>query len=240
MGWNRGGTRAIGQFLILSTQGGVRAAGRHAGGPGLPHRALGDRAAGASGGGRVAAARQDHPLRRVSARIPATAGRRGPPACSTACRFATTRRIVLRRLTRSLPLRSGVLGVATCDKGPAGDADGRGGAPSPALGGRAGRRHAAADERRGCGRACRRSARASRMAWSRWIGGGRPGLPGLRVARRRLPVSRHGGHRAGGQPRRWGFHAAARGAGPSRPAGVAGSWRCRSARAVVGHRGRGD
>ena len=52
-----------------------------------------------------------------TAPIRATAARRAPPACSTACPIATMRPVCSGRLIRSLPTRRGVIGVATCDKG---------------------------------------------------------------------------------------------------------------------------
>ena len=49
--------------------------------------------------------------------IPAMAARRAPRACSIRLPYRNDAAMVLRRLIRSLPTRSGVLGVATCDKG---------------------------------------------------------------------------------------------------------------------------
>ena len=116
MGWNPallGGK----EFLILSTHGGLRGRRRHA-----------DRARLSTPGHwevglLVKAAAEEfqrlrlRPVRRGRAPTRATAARRARRACSTACPTATTPRTVLRRLMRSLPTRSGVLGVATCDKG---------------------------------------------------------------------------------------------------------------------------
>ncbi len=111
--------------------------------------------------------------------------------------------IVLRRLARSLPLRPGVLGIATCDKGLPAMMMAVAGLPAlpgvivpggvtlpPAIG--RGRGHD--PDAGGPLRAGTHLARRSRRA----------GLPRLRVARRRLPVPRHGRHLAGGR----------RGAGP--------------------------
>ena len=104
--------------------------------------------------------------------------------------------IVFRRLIRSLPRRKGVLGVATCDKGlPAmllalagskklpGVLVPGGVTLPPTAGG--GRRQDPVDRRPLLARRARPQ------------GGRRAGLPGLRHGRRRLPVPRHGGHGAG-------------------------------------------
>ena len=114
MGWD---PRELGrpQFLILSTQGGVRAPDGHADRARLSHRALGGRAADAGGGAGAGRARRPavrrlllRPLRRPHAGH----GRHvGQPA------YRNDAAIVFRRLIRSLPTRRGVLGVATCDKG---------------------------------------------------------------------------------------------------------------------------
>ena len=105
------------QFLILSTQGGIRADGRHADRARLSHRPLGSRPARAGRGprnrSRSAASRSPRFCHR-SVRRPHAGHRR---ACSTACPIATTRPSSSGRLIRSLPQRRGVLGVATCDKG---------------------------------------------------------------------------------------------------------------------------
>ena len=105
---------------------------------------------------------------------------------------------VLRRLIRSLPTRRGVIGVATCDKGlpammmalaamhdlpcvlvPGGvtlpPSDGEDAGKIQTIGARFAH---------------------GQITLAR---GGRPGLPGLRLAGRRLPVPRHRGHVAGGR-----------------------------------------
>ena len=64
---------------------------RTAGRAGIPHRTLGDRAAG-QGSGRNAARGGRGAVRRATAAIRATGARRAPPGCSTACRIATTPR----------------------------------------------------------------------------------------------------------------------------------------------------
>ncbi len=192
--------------------------GRHAHRPGLPHRPLGDRTAGARGGRDPARPGRDA-LRRLSSAIPATDAHREPPACSTACPTATTPLIVLRRLIRSLPTRQGVLGVATCDKGlPAMMVALAGCSDLPAIlvpGGvtlpgdrRRGRRQGA-DHRRAL-RPRRDHPRRRRRA----------GLPRLRLAGRRLPVPGHRRHRPGGR-RGAGPDAAAHRALPLRPADLA-------------------
>ena len=137
------------------------------------------------------------PLRRLLSPTPATAAPRAPRACSTACPTATTPRMVLRRLMRSLPTRRAVIGVGDLRQGPAGHDDGAGGCRDLAARARARRRDAAAEptgEDAGQGPDDRRALRA-RPALAR--GGGRARLPRLRLAGRRLPVPGHRGHRAG-------------------------------------------
>ena len=139
--------------------------------------------------------------------------------------------LVLRRLVRSLPTRRGVIAVGTCDKGlPAmtmalasfGELAGAvipGGVTLPPRRGRGRRRRP--DARR----PLRPRARVAR-------GGGRPRLPRVRQPRRRLPVPRHrrdcpggrGGLRADRAARRAGTVGAADLAG-RRPAHRAGSAR---------------
>ena len=58
-----------------------------------------------------------HSVRRRIAPIRATAARRARRACSTSLPYRNDAAMVFRRLIRSLPTRSGVIGVATCDKG---------------------------------------------------------------------------------------------------------------------------
>jgi putative YjhG/YagF family dehydratase len=109
---------------------------------------------------------------------------------------------IFRRLIRSLPTRSGVLGVATCDKGLPGDDDGAGGDARPAVRPDSGRRHAAARGRRGRGSHPDHRARFAHGAITLEHAGGH-GLPRLRVARRRLPISRNRGDVARWSARRW-------------------------------------
>ena len=117
---------------------------------------------------------------------------------------------VFRRLIRSLPTRRGVIGVATCDKG------------LPAMMMALASMHdlpcvlvpggvTLLAER---GRRCRAGAKRGRALRARpdHAGGGRrKSVPRLRDAGRRLPVSGHRGHFAGGRRGAW-DGAAARGA----------------------------
>ncbi len=140
----------------------------------------------------------------------------------SACPTATTPPSVFRRLIRSLPTRRGVIGVATCDKGLpammmalAGARDLPGvlvpGGVTLLAGRRRGRRHG-----------CNPSARASPTAQITLEAGGRCGLcRACAIARRRLPVSGHGGHLAGGGGGA-GHVAAALRAGALRPSHLAG------------------
>ena len=118
--------------------------------------------------------------------------------------------IVMRRLIRSLPTASGVIGIATCDKGLPGDDAGARRHEGAARGHRARRRHAAGARRRGrrAGAEPRRAilARSDQPRLR-----GHHGVPRVRVVGRRLPVPRHRRHVAGGG------------------GGVSG-WRCRTAR----------
>ena len=104
--------------------------------------------------------------------------------------------MVLRRLIRSLPTRRGVIGVATCDKGLPAMMMALAGMHDLAMRPRPRRRDAAADRRRGRGQDSddRRPLRA--RPDHAGTGGG-AGLQGVRLARRRLSVPRHGGHVAG-------------------------------------------
>ena len=116
--------------------------------------------------------------------------------------------------------RSGVLGVATCDKGlPAMMMALAGDARSAVRAGPR-RRDAAADARA-------RTPARSRSIGARFAhgqitlaGGRRAGLPGLRQPGRRLPVPGHGGHVAGGRRGARPVAAALR-PGPVRPADLA-------------------
>jgi xylonate dehydratase len=114
MGWAAAGS-ADPQFLILSTQGGVRAA------DGTPV-ALGYHTGHWEIGLLVEAAAAE--LRRLG-KIPFAGfcsdpcdGRtQGTTGMFDSLPYRNDAALVLRRLARSLPLRAGVLGVATCDKG---------------------------------------------------------------------------------------------------------------------------
>src|SRR5262249_394091 len=95
------------EFLILSTSGGLRDA------DGSPV-ALGYHTGHWEVGLLMKAAAQEL---RALARLPRGAAARGPPARLDGLPYRNDAPLVLRRLTRSLPTRRGVLGVATCDKG---------------------------------------------------------------------------------------------------------------------------
>ncbi len=85
MGWEPA-EAARKQFLILSTQGGLARAGRQTDRAGLSHRALGNRLAGAGGGGGIRAGCKPF-LSPVIAPIRAMAGRRERRGCLTVCRI---------------------------------------------------------------------------------------------------------------------------------------------------------
>ena len=115
MGWTP--SEMLGpQFLLLSTQGGIRAddgtpiaLGYHTG-----HWEVGLLVQAAARMLKRAGARA---VRRLIAPIRATAGRRARPGMFDSLPYRNDAAMVLRRLIRSLPTRRGVLGVATCDKG---------------------------------------------------------------------------------------------------------------------------
>ncbi len=206
------------QVLILSTQGGIRAPdgtpialGYHTG-----HWEVGLLDAGRRRG--AAWSRRDA-LRRLLSPTRATAAPRAPRACSTACPTATTPPQVFRRLIRSLPTRHGVIGVATCDKGLPAMMMALAGTPDlpcvlvpggvtlpPTSGEDAGKVQSI----------------GARFAHGETLarGGRRPGLSRVRLARRRLPVSRHRRYLAG-RRRGAGPGAAALGAGAIGPADLA-------------------
>ena len=195
MGWDPsalGGT----EFLMLSTHGGISAAdgtpialGYHTG-----HWEVGLLLEAAAA---VVQSAQARFRLRPHAPIPATGDRRARTAMFDSLPFRNDAATVFRRLIRSLPTRRGVLGVATCDKGlPAMMMALAASHDLPAVlvpGGvtllpRAGRRR----------RQDANARRALRARQHHPRGSGRSGLPGVRVARRRLPVSRHRGDIAGG------------------------------------------
>src|SRR4029077_16149096 len=128
MGWD---PRELGrpQFLMLSTQGGIRAAdgrpialGYHTG-----HWEIGLlMPAAAPGRGEPAGLTRAPPRGGVSRAALPFAGfcpdpcdgrTQGTPGMMDSLSYRNDAAIVLRRLARSLPPRKGVLGVATCDKG---------------------------------------------------------------------------------------------------------------------------
>jgi len=114
MGWEPGATGGK-QFLILSTQGGLRA-------PDGKPIALGYHTGHWEIGALVQAAAEEFKLLGA---VPFSAycsdpcdGRtQGTTGMFDSLPYRNDAAIVLRRLARSLPLRRGVLGVATCDKG---------------------------------------------------------------------------------------------------------------------------
>ena len=144
------------------------------------------------------------PVRRHASPTPATAGRRARPGMMDSLPYRNDAAIVFRRLIRSLPTRKGVLGVATCDKGLPAMMMALAGDARPAVRARARRRDAAADARA-------RTPARSRSIGARFAHGeltleeaAELGCRACAVARRRLPVPRHGGHVAGRRPRRSG------------------------------------
>src|SRR5678815_520885 len=114
MGWEA--ARANGkQFLILSTQGGLRA-------PDGTPIALGYHTGHWEIGLRVEAAARE--LRRLgmvpfaaACSDPCDGRTQGTPGMFDSLPYRNDAALVFRRLIRSLPRRAGVLGVATCDKG---------------------------------------------------------------------------------------------------------------------------
>ena len=108
--------------------------------------------------------------------------------------------ITMRRLIRSLPLRQGVMGVATCDKGLPATMMALAGCSRSARHPGARRRHAA---RRGA-KACREDAGTVQTIGARFAHdlisldyAASMGCRGLRIAGRRLPVPGHRGHGPG-------------------------------------------
>ena len=209
------------QFLLLSTQGGIRAddgtpiaLGYHTG-------PLGSRAAGArrprvmkqAGGGAV------RRLLLRSLRRPHA----GHAGMFDSLPYRNDAAIVFRRLIRSLPTRRGVLGVATCDKGLPAMMLALAGIARSAVRAGARRRDAAADRRRRRRQdpIDRRPLRPRRDLTLEEAADA--GLPRLRLAGRRLPVPRHGGHVAGGR-RSAGPVAAALGPGPLAASRSGSTW----------------
>jgi dihydroxyacid dehydratase/phosphogluconate dehydratase len=216
MGWNP--AKADGkQFLILSTQGGLRA-------PDGKPVALGYHTGHWEIGLLVQAAAEEFTrLQTIPfagfCSDPCDGRTQGTVGMFDSLPYRNDAAVIFRRLARSLPLRAGVLGVATCDKGLpammmalAGLRDlpcvvVPGGVTLPATGGE------------DAGTVQTLGVRFAHGLIS-LAGGGRFGLPRLRDARRRLPVSRHRGYFAS-RERSVGAFLAARGPGAIRPAGVA-------------------
>ena len=116
MGWEAVEGRRGTQFLILSTQGGVRGERRHPGRARLPHGPLGGRPARPGGGGGTRPARRRcRSPRTVS--DPCDGRTQGTPGMFDSLPYRNDAAIVFRRLVRSLAHRRGVIGVGTCDKG---------------------------------------------------------------------------------------------------------------------------
>jgi len=114
MGWDAAGA-ADPQVLILSTQGGVRA-------PDGAPVALGYHTGHWEIGLLVQAAAEE--LRRLGTipfagfcSDPCDGRTQGTPGMFDSLPYRNDAAVVLRRLARSLPLRAGVVGIATCDKG---------------------------------------------------------------------------------------------------------------------------
>jgi putative YjhG/YagF family dehydratase len=114
MGWDAA-TAADRQVLILSTQGGVRA-------PDGAPIALGYHTGHWEIGLLVQAAAEE--LRRLGTipfagfcSDPCDGRTQGTPGMFDSLPYRNDAAVVLRRLARSLPLRAGVVGIATCDKG---------------------------------------------------------------------------------------------------------------------------
>ena len=210
MGWT---PSALGgrEFLILSTHGGIRAPdgtpialGYHTG-----HWEVGLLMEAAAHAFKAAGA---IPFA-ASCTDPCDGRSQGTPAMFDSLAYRNDAATIFRRLIRSLPTRSGVLGVATCDKGLPAMMMALASMSRSPLRPRAGRRHAPArrGRRRGAGADDWRPLHAWRAVAA---GSGRPRLPRLRVPRRRLPVPRHGRDVAG---RRRSARAVAR---PLRPGAI--------------------
>jgi xylonate dehydratase len=114
MGWTPGEVAGK-QFLILSTQGGLRA-------PDGKPIALGYHTGHWEIGLLVQAAAEE--FRRLKAipfagycSDPCDGRTQGTPGMFDSLPYRNDAAVVLRRLARSLPVRAGVLGIATCDKG---------------------------------------------------------------------------------------------------------------------------
>ena len=209
------------EFLILSTQGGIRAA------DGTPI-ALGYHTGHWEVGLLAQAAAEE--LKRLDAipfagfvSDPCDGRTQGTTGMMDSLAYRNDAAIVLRRLIRSLPTRRGVMGIATCDKG------------LPAM-----MMALAAQKSLPCilvpggvtllpeaRRRCRKSPIAGRALFPRAAHPGRglrAGLPRLRLAGRGLPVPGHGGHQPGrGRSAGAGRHALR--AGAVRPADLAGDGR---------------
>ncbi len=226
MGWDPALLRRK-EFLILSTQGGVR---REDGSP----LALGYHTGHWEVGLLVQAAAQEFAALGAIpfagfVTDPCDGRTQGTAGMMDSLPYRNDAAIVLRRLIRSLPTRAGVMGVATCDKGLPAMMLALAAQRDAARGARARRRDAAAHRRRRCRQSAddRRALCPGRVDAGR---GGRAGLPGLRHPRRRLPVPGHRGDKPG-RGRGAGAGSAALGPGALGPADLAGHRRAVGARA---------
>ena len=122
-----------------------------------------------------------------TAAIRAMAARRARPGMFDSLPYRNDAAITMRRLIRSLPRRSGVMGIATCDKGLPAMMLALAGCARPARRSSCPAASRCRRRRRGCrqGAVDRRAVRA-RPDHAR--GGRRHGLPRVRHAGRRLPV----------------------------------------------------
>ena len=195
MGWD---PRELGrpQFLILSTQGGIRA-------PDGQPIALGYHTGHWEVGLLMEAAAGE--LRRLEClpfagfvTDPCDGRTQGTVGMMDSLPYRNDAAQVFRRLIRSLPTRRGVLGHRHLRQGPARDDDGARGDARPALRPRPGRRDPARPRRGGRRhRAVHRRALRPRRDHAR--ARGRHGLPRVRLGGRRLPVPRDGGDVPGGR-----------------------------------------
>ena len=196
MGWNPADAGRK-QFLILSTSGGLRAPDGKPDRAGLPHRALGNRAAGPGGGRGIRADSGPFPSP-AFVPIPATGRTQGTPGMFDSLPYRNDAAVVFRRLARSLPLRAGVLGVATCDKGLPAMMMARGRVARSAVRRRPRRRHACRPTAGKMPARCRPWERVLRTGPVTLAEARGPGLPRLRVARRAAAS-----FSAPPRPRRW-------------------------------------
>ncbi len=230
MGWQRRRELRRPEVLILSTQGGIRETDGQPARARLPHRPLGSRAADAGRGRGAAQAPAVLPFAGYVT-DPCDGRTQGTTGMMDSLPYRNDAAMVLRPADSLAADASRRARRRDLRQGPAGDDDGAGRGARPARRARARRRDPAGHRRRG-----RRQGpddrRALRPRRDHARGGRRAGLPGLRVARRRLPVPRHRRHVAG---RRRGARACRCRTAPwPRRASRSGStWPARSARGVL-------